>query len=81
MAFSHVGNRHSRAFPFSNKVDEVSGGGHRVLYEVDRGRAGSADYSPQGATLCVEEYSMPLSLKMVHSLQASSWASCVQRSG
>ena len=32
-----LGDRHSGAFPFSNAVDEVPSGCHRILHKMDRG--------------------------------------------
>ena len=44
MAFPHMGNRYSGAFPSGDKVDEVFDSRHRVLHKVDRGRTSGTDY-------------------------------------
>ena len=59
-SFHTWGNWHSRAIPSSCSTDEVPRSCHWVLPKVDRGWASGANHSPQGPTLCVEEYSMPL---------------------
>jgi len=58
MAFQHMGDWYLGSVSLSISLDEVPGGSHWVLHQVDRSRAHRTDHSPQGSTLFMEEHSL-----------------------
>ena len=53
VSFPHMGNWHPGPISPSSSADEVPGGGHWVLHQVDRGRAWRTDKQPtRFNTLC-----------------------------
>jgi len=58
LAISNIRDRHPGTLSFGDKANEVPRGRHRVLHEVDRGRANGADDGPQDHALSVKEYSV-----------------------
>jgi len=57
-AFPHMGDWYLGLVSPSSLADEVPGGSHWVLHQVDRSWAHRIDHGPQGSALCVEEHSL-----------------------